>query len=46
MEIITEIRDAKPDPITLETIRLGRELDREYYDRIKDKDIEDDDMFE
>lgn len=46
MEIITEIRDAKPDPITLETIRLGQELDREYYDRIKDKDIEDDDRFE
>ena len=46
MEIITEIRDAKPDPITLETIRLGCELDREYYDHIKDKDIEDDDMFE
>ena len=46
MEIITEIRDAKQDPITLETIRLGRELDREYYERIKDKDIEDDDMFE
>lgn len=46
MEIITEIRDAKPDPITLKTIRLGRELDQEYYERIKDKDIEDDDMFE
>ena len=46
MEIITEIRDAKPDPITLETIRRGHELDREYYERIKDKDIEDDDMFE
>ena len=46
MEIITEIRDAKPDPITLETIRLGRELDQEYYERIKDKDTEDDDMFE
>ena len=46
MEIITEIRDAKQEPITLETIRLGRELDREYYERIKDKDIEDDDMFE
>ena len=46
MEIITEIRDAKPEPITLETILLGRELDREYYERIKDKDIEDDDMFE
>ena len=46
MEIITEIRDAKQDPITLETIRLGRELDQEYYERIKDKDIEDDDMFE
>ena len=46
MEIITEIRDAKPDPITLETIRLGRELDQEYYERIKDKDTEDGDMFE
>ena len=46
MEIITEIRDAKQDPITLETIRLGRELDQEYYERIKDKDTEDGDMFE
>ena len=45
MEIITEIRDAKPDPIILETIRLGRELDQEYYERIKDKDTEDGDMF-
>ena len=38
MSIIQTIRDTKPDPITMETIQLEHELDREYRDRIQEFD--------
>ena len=38
MSIIQTIRDTKPDPITMETIQLEQELDREYRDRIQEFD--------